>query len=101
MQEQEQRIKNNILIAKFMDLDWELFLPSRNVNYLVNGNYYEAHELSYNISWDWLMPVVNKCLNIYHIEQMNDDLSFKFYDSMGDIKKTYKAVLEFIKDENN
>ena len=54
----------------------------------------------YSKSWDWLMPVVNKCLNIYHIEQKNDDINFKFYDSMGDIKETYKAVVEFIKEYN-
>jgi len=51
-------------------------------------------------TWDWLMPVVAKCLDVYHIEQMNDDLNFKFYDSMGDIKATYKAVVEFIKKQN-
>jgi hypothetical protein len=69
--------------------------------YISSADGYTEEDLQYHLSWDWLMPVVNKCLNIYHIKQMNDDLNFKFYDSMGDIKKTYKAVVEFIKEYNN
>ena len=60
-------------------------------------HFFHPQDMEFQTSWDWLMPVVTKCLDIYHIEQMNDDLNFKFYDSIGDIKKTYKAVVEFIK----
>jgi len=55
----------------------------------------------YHTSWDWLMPVAQKCLEIYHIELMNDDLNFEFYDSIGDIENTYKSVVEFIKNYND
>ena len=61
----------------------------------------EYIELKYHTSWDWLMPVVSKCLNVYHIEQKNDDLNFNFYDSIGNLEDTYKSVLEFIKEYNN
>ena len=91
-------MNDNKLIAEFMGL-----YPLSRASFISykNQEYYESlSELKYHTSWDWLMPVVNKCLNIYHIEQRNDDINFKFYDSMGDIKKTYKEVVEFIKKYN-
>jgi len=97
-------MKDNKLIAEFMELPTEVFKPSRITNYYHreynSGTWYEEHELSYNVSWDWLMPVVAKCFDIYHIEQKNDELNFKFYDSIGDIKATYKLVIEFINQLN-
>ena len=90
-------MENNKLIAEFMGSKHPKY---EDMYRLPHADVYVG-ELQYDSSWDWLMPVVNKCLNIYHIEQMNDDLNFKFYDSMGDIKKTYNAVVEFIKDQNN
>lgn len=97
MQTQEQRIKNNILIAQFMGLDWELFTPSVTVNYLVNGNYYEAHELSYNISWDWLIPVIHKCFEVAEDCEMGDIMRNLQVAEKDD---TYTSVIEFIKDYN-
>jgi hypothetical protein len=85
--------ENNKLIAEFMGIIY----PKLNNVIVINNEVIKEDDLKYNSSWDWLMPVVTKCLDIYHIEQMNDDLNFKFYDSIGDIKKTYKAVVEFIK----
>ena len=79
-------MKNNKLIAEFM---WGY------------STVLDVSDTKYHESWDWLIPVVKRCLEIYHVQQMNDDLNFKFYDSMGDIKKTYKAVVEFIKENNN
>ena len=77
-------MENNKIIAEFM---WG-YSTVLNVS-----------DTKYHESWDWLIPVVKRCLEIYHIEQMNDDLNFEFYDSIttGDIKKTYKIVVEFIK----
>jgi len=82
------RTKDNVLIAEFMDL--------RNTGMSI----YEESDYKYHKSWDWLMPVVAKCFDIYHIEQKNDELNFKFYDSIGDIKATYKLVIEFINQLN-
>jgi hypothetical protein len=112
--EQEQRIKNNILIAKFMELDWEQFLPSKTVNYLLNGNYYEAHELAYNISWDWLTPVIEKIeikgykfeKNFQRVEKDWQSLIVKGNDiiyqefSKYSLKCSYYVVVNFIKDYN-
>tara|TARA_Y100001972_G_C7458966_1_gene234348 strand:+ start:261 stop:572 length:312 start_codon:yes stop_codon:yes gene_type:complete len=89
--------KTNKLIAEFMGSKH----PKHEDMYRLPHEDVYWGELAYDYDWNWLMPVVHKCINIYHIEQMNDDLNFKFYDSMGDIETTYKAVVEFIKDYNN
>lgn len=50
---------NNKLIAEFMKLPTEVF-KSGIMNYHHDGAWYEEHELSYNVSWDWLMPVLKR-----------------------------------------
>tara|TARA_R110000803_G_scaffold68376_1_gene130251 strand:+ start:2556 stop:3134 length:579 start_codon:yes stop_codon:yes gene_type:complete len=56
-------MKDNKIIAEFMELETETF-SSGIVNYyhqdIAEGSFFEEHELSYNLSWDWLMPVVKK-----------------------------------------
>ena len=56
-------------------------------------------DMLFQTDWNWLMPVTKKCLDVYHIEQMNDDLNFNFYDSIGNMDATYKEVVEFIKEQ--
>ena len=53
--------------------------------------------LKYHSSWDWLMPVVDKCFDI-HLEH-SDDLSFLLNDALltTNIDEVYKAVVNFIK----
>ena len=97
-------MKNNKLIAEFMGLHTEVF-KSGNVNYYIRklngGSWYEEHELSYDLSWDWLMPVVIKCFEVD--EQTNDDSNFKLNDALleTNIDSLYKVVIEFIKKHNN
>lgn len=105
--------KSNQLIAEFMKLPTEVF-NSGILNYGIDESWYELEELSYNLSWDWLMPVVDKIENIV----INEDNSFNvtigssiycvIQDSKGEcydmtydgekskILTTYKAVVEFI-----
>ena len=57
-----------------------------------------AEEFKYHTSWDWLMPVVQKCYN-EESEEMNNlgataDISMYLTDV--DISGTHKAVVEFI-----
>jgi len=84
--------ETNKLIAEFMG-DETLYIQ---IDYCTDMAF-PYDDLHFHESWDWLMPVVKKCLDIYHIEQKNDDLNFPFYDCMGDIDRTYKLVVEFIK----
>jgi hypothetical protein len=92
--EQLEIMETNKLIAEFMGV---VFHDDENQYYNEDG-LYVGNTLQYHISWDWLMPVVEKCLNIYHIELMNDDLNFEFYDCISNKERTYKAVVEFIKE---
>ena len=94
---------NNKLIAEFMGLPTEVF-KSGKVNYYFrefnSGTWYEEHELSYNVSWDWLMPVVVECFekfgdtNTINYMNLNDALL------TCNIDEVYKVVVEFIKNYN-
>ena len=75
-------MKDNILIAKFMEIEQ-----------FVNQN-----KLEYHNSWDWLMPVVSKissmCDEPYELDNMKHALL------TGDIESVYYDVVEFIKQYN-
>ena len=100
MTEREQEIEeNNKLIAEFMGL---------NIDRGVQSDYME-HELKYNESWNWLMPVVQKIESLGYVftipggkaeygEMISETRCFIAEDK---ISSTYQAVLEFIKTYNN
>ena len=58
-------------------------------------------EDTYSKSWDWLMPVVEKCF--VKQEEVSDDLSFKLNDALleTNIESLYRVVVEFIKEHNS
>jgi len=99
--------ENNKLIAEFMGLDTEVF-KSGKVNYYYYDKvskqeiFLEAHELSYNVSWDWLMPVIQKIGDDYYNTPFDETYSklTEGYENIWTIEDTYKAVVEFIKDQN-
>tara|TARA_R100000951_G_scaffold101869_1_gene93593 strand:- start:420 stop:716 length:297 start_codon:yes stop_codon:yes gene_type:complete len=92
--------ENNKIITEFMG-NPTIFNPIHDANlYQIkeqsNMTYY-IDELQYNTSWDWLMPVVHKCRQQNRLEYFD----FVYYAiEMCDINVTYKAVLEFIKNQN-
>ena len=78
--------KNNILLAEFMGIDQVDIDTYQETN----------SNLKYHISWDWLIPVVQK------IEQdcegvPQEMLNISLY---SDINEVYRAVIEFIKEYN-
>lgn len=91
--------ENNKIIAEFMGggKEYEIDINTKTIK-------------SYNNSWDWLMPVVQKCfkidnLDLYIKEGFNCPLfkSVNLVDAVAtlDIDGTYEAVIEFIKEYNN
>jgi len=76
-------MKDNELIAEFMGV----------------GKNYEAQSSNqfnqYHSSWDWLMPVVEKCYDNGADENEVGDITHALLDC--DIDHTYRAVVEFIK----
>jgi hypothetical protein len=115
----EEVITHNKLIAEFMGLPTEVF-KSGKVNYYFrefnSGSWYEEHELSYNVSWDWLMPVINKIRSMdstYEIEEvgkydwdnLEDIFPKEYYEEIShyefDLELTYESVVEFINQLNN
>lgn len=50
-------------------------------------------DIGYNLSWDWLMPVCKKIINMYFDRR---EYIFEGLTEV-DLDKTFKAVVEFIK----
>jgi hypothetical protein len=55
----------------------------------------EDIELKYHTSWDWLMPVIDKCYQ----EHMSKHIAEATMTC--DIDEAYKVVVEFINEYNN
>jgi len=92
----------NILIAEFMGInlgEYTTYPEESPTQYAVN-------DLEYHTSWDWLMPVVEK-IKTSVMEDDSDELyNSEEWDNIThtlvqiEIKSVYKAVVEFIKEQN-
>ena len=91
-------MNDNKLIAEFMGIVY----PKLDNVIVIDNVVIKEDELQYHISWDWLMPVVQKIkrtdLSREMVMQGMDELIDGF-DT--DIKNTYKSVVEFIKEYND
>ena len=103
--------KSNKLIAEFMGIVY----PKLNNVIVIDNVVVKEHELKYNISWDWLMPVVEKIEGQQtdnglfefriHIEKTlivssEDFTTYIESDSGNRFENTYNAVVEFINEYN-
>lgn len=93
-------MNKNKLIAEFMELPTEVSKAGL-LNYYHreynSGTWYEEHELSYNVSWDWLMPVVNEIIKSRDEQNADWDLTdLKYALQTINIDMVYQAVIEFI-----
>ena len=79
----------NKLIAEFMGVDYVDI-----DTYLENNK-----DLQYHTSWDWLMPVVQKC---FDAQEPTEGQHYFINESLltMDIEVVYDRVVEFIKEHN-
>lgn len=90
--------ENNKLIAEFMG--GQKVLPNNDVYNMPTHNNlcYGIEEMQYHTSWDWLMPVISRCLEIganVSVERIYHSLHTQ------DLSFAYESTVEFIKEYNN
>ena len=90
LREQEDIMRDNQIIAEFMGIgkEYEVDINTKTLK-------------SYNTSWDWLMPVHQKCMLTNQFTG-DDQLRTLLIDAVidADIDRLYKAVVEFINQHN-
>ena len=100
-------MNDNKLIAEFMGFtkdSKELYLIDDYT--LRSEDEYQAtyvDEMKFHTSWDWLMPVVLRLLDLEYNEfDGADDLSFRLNDTLLEVNldSLYSIVLEFINEYN-
>jgi hypothetical protein len=105
---QEEIKENNILLANFLKWriheDYNYITPFyQSYDSIGNGCYetpiFRFEDLKFHKSWDWLMLVISKILEIC---AENDDLDSysEIVDQIPQIDHTYKAVVQFIENNN-
>jgi len=100
----EEIINGNKLIAEFMGGVYET--KEQPIPYFENiefaGPYPSNEDLKYHTSWDWLMPVVRKIVELCCDSDNYDLFMSDHYTSILDtipiaiIEDAYKVVVEFI-----
>tara|TARA_R100000030_G_scaffold59648_1_gene44909 strand:+ start:13128 stop:13427 length:300 start_codon:yes stop_codon:yes gene_type:complete len=92
-------MNDNKLIAEFMGVKYS---DKRSFD---NGEWtYSIKSLSkFQTSWDWLMPVAQKCRLDSRCEYDDDDFWNNIHWALEEcnLDSTYKAVVEFIKEYND
>ena len=73
-------MKDNKIIAEFM---WK------------HSIVVDVSDTKYHKSWDWLMPVIDKCYQEHMSKHIADAVM------TCDIDTTYKVLVEFIKNQKN
>ena len=99
---------SNILIAEFMEVHEIMHDEYSEYDFADNTlDVVHENELKYHLSWDWLMPVVDK-IKILVMEDDSDELyNSEEWDNIThtlvqiEIKSVYQAVVEFIKNQND
>ena len=91
-------MKDNKLIAEFMGCTNPFNEIHDATLYKVEQGTFELDELQYHESWDWLMPVIEKCVRTGDDTDKWDNI-FNALTTLS-IKEVYEEVVEFIKQYN-
>lgn len=104
-------MNDNKIIAEFMGvkptiLGYEITYEMYGIIDCIKDGLDEQHffleeELMFHDSWDWLMPVVEKILDLSFQDDGDAEDFYNIRDCMPNLNHTYKAVVEFIKTYNN
>ena len=93
-------MNDNKLIAEFMGVP-----QGEHTHFMVEPfaleSYANVDDLKYDISWNWLMPVIEKIMDISFQEEGEYEDFYSIRDTIPDIGQTYKVVVEFIKEMND
>jgi hypothetical protein len=93
-------MQDNKLIAEFMGVP-----QGKHTHFMVEPfaleSYADVDDLKYDASWDWLMPVLSKILDLSFQDDGDAEDFYSIRDCVPDINHTYKAVVEFIKTYND
>ena len=86
----------NKLIAEFMGV--KSYEASGYTNFVYSeDNHRTEVDLAYHDSWDWLMPVIEKCFD----NSEDGDMQYiMHYLMVVDFDNTYKEVIQFINQLN-
>ena len=91
-------MEDNKLIAEFMGVH-----QGEHTHFMVEPfaleSYADVDDLKYDISWDWLMPVVEKIFGLAVADE-NIELFYDVQTHIPNKTATYNAVVEFIKEVN-
>ena len=94
--------KTNKLIAEFMGCTHPFNEVTDATLYNVSHGTFEASELRYGTSWDWLMPVANEIIKSRDEQNADWDLTdLKYALCTTNIEWVYNAVVKFIKDSQH
>ncbi len=95
--------ENNELIAEFMGYNAYEY-RGHTMFIFDEDNHRTELDLHYHTSWDWLMPVIERCLvgEAEQSEEVSNTAIKNIYESIcnQDIHFAYKSVVEFIKSHN-
>lgn len=85
---------DNKLIAEFMGIE--------NSNGIVfqDANTKEFHLIKYHTSWNWLMPVIERIIDVISPLDEEDEQNLSQTLLYGYKDDVYKLVVEFIKEYN-
>ena len=90
-------MENNKLIAEFMELEYSPEDKRWDDWFDKDGNritFGVRIPLLYHTSWDWLMPVIDKCYQEHMSKHIADAVM------TCNIDEAYQVVVEFIKEYN-
>ena len=98
----EEILEGNKLIAEFMGFGsigtdiYVIFIPSASPE----TKFVEPKDMRFECSWDWLMPVVSKCLSILdillrkNIKDNYSDEDWKYMSEIAGFKEKFKWSFE-------